>query len=34
MFQNDYLAQLVELGERDALANQSVLLAFVDGASA
>lgn len=31
MFQSDYLARLVELGEVDALANQSSLLDFVDG---
>ncbi len=31
MFQSDYLARLIELGERDALACQRDLLAFVDG---
>lgn len=31
MFQNDYLARLIDLGERDALADQKTLLAFIDG---
>jgi NTE family protein len=31
MFQNDYLTRLIDLGERDALADQKTLLAFIDG---